>query len=92
MESRAGRTEIKGGSSDNMNTFIFRKSYYSGLTQLKPEKRLEAYEAIMRYAFDGDPVDVSPECAPVLAVIFDSVDADLRKYEQKRMEGQELDD
>lgn len=75
-----------------MRTVIFRRNYYAGLAQLEPGKRLEAYDAIMRYAFEGERTDVSPECAPVLAVIFDSIDADFRRFERKTREEQGIDD
>lgn len=70
-----------------MRTFIFRRNYYAGLAQLEPSKRLEAYDAIMRYAFERERADVSPECAPVLSVVFDSIEEDFRRYEQRKEEG-----
>lgn len=73
-----------------MRQMIFRKNYYSGLKKLSPDKRLEAYDAIMCYVFNGELVDISPECVPVLAVIFDSIEADFRKYEKKIKEEQQV--
>lgn len=36
-----------------MKTIIFRFSYWYALSLLEPEQRLEAYDAIMSYAFIG---------------------------------------
>ena len=72
-----------------MRQMIFRKNYYLLLTMLEPEKRIEAYDAIMRYAFEGELVEVSPECKTVLTVIFDSIETDFKKYEQKMREKEE---
>lgn len=69
-------------------TFIFRSNYYLGLMRLEPDKRLEAYDAIMRYAFEGEQADVSQACAPMLAVIFDCIDTDFRKHEQRNGDGE----
>lgn len=67
-----------------MRQLIFRKSYYNGLCQLSPEKRLEAYDAIMEYAFgEGDGKLPSEDLRPILTVILDSINLDFDRYEAK---------
>jgi hypothetical protein len=61
---------------------LFRKNYYLGLMKLSPEKRLEAYDAIMKYAFDGEVVETSAECAPLLASVFESINLDFERYKK----------
>ena len=50
--------------------------------KLSPEKRLEAYDAIMKYAFDGEVVETSAECAPLLASVFESINLDFERYKK----------
>lgn len=67
-----------------MKQLIFRKNYYEGISLLPDKERLEAYDAIMRYAFTGERVETSDLCVPLLSVIFFSMDADWEKYEAKK--------
>ena len=46
----------------------FFKSYYEGIQQVPEEYRLEAYEAIMKYAFDG--IEPSEDASPWAQIIF----------------------
>lgn len=67
-----------------MRQMIFRKNYYEGISKLPDKERLEAYEAIMKYAFTGERTATSNLCAPLLTVVFCSMDADFEKYEKKK--------
>lgn len=71
-----------------MRQLIFRKSYYDALMKMTPEQRLEAYDAIMAYAFDGEEMETSAGVAPVLSIIFDSIDQDFRRYEAAKEGGE----
>lgn len=64
-----------------MKTFIFRSSYWGALSLLEPEQRLEAYDAIMTYAFTGQAKKVSKVCAPAFSLICSSIDCDRNKWE-----------
>lgn len=46
----------------------FFKSYYEGIQQVPEEYRLEAYEAIMKYVFDG--IEPSEDASPWAQIIF----------------------
>ena len=67
---------------------IFRKTYYTGLKGLDPEKRLEAYDAIMQYAFETPPElsTLSKDACPVVSIILDSIEADFQRWKVKREE------
>lgn len=67
-----------------MRQMIFRKNYYEGISKLPDKERLEAYEAIMKYAFAGERAETSDLCAPLLTVVFCSMDADFDRYEAKK--------
>lgn len=67
-----------------MRQMIFRKHYYEGISKLPDKERLEAYEAIMKYAFTGERAATSDLCAPLLTVIFCSMDVDFEMYEAKK--------
>lgn len=45
------------------------------------------YDAIMKYAFFGEVVESSSECAPLLSMIFESINIDIERYENKCKEG-----
>lgn len=66
-----------------MRQLLFRKSYYNGISELSPENQLEMYSAIMRYAFEGETVEVSKECKPLFSMIMESMNWDIAKYERK---------
>ena len=71
-----------------MRQILFRKVYYEGISKLPEDHQLEAYNAIMKYGFTGEVVEYSSECAPVLAMIFSSIDADIDRYERRCREGE----
>ena len=48
--------------------FTFFVSYYEGLKQVPEEHRLEAYEAIMDYVFEG--VEPSDDASPWVQIVF----------------------
>lgn len=69
-----------------MRQLIFRKNYYVGIETMEPQKRLEAYEAIMKYAFRGEVVALSPELRPFMSMVTHSIDSDFRKYDRAKKE------
>lgn len=66
-----------------MRQLLFRKSYYTGISKLPPDKQVEVYDAIMRYAFNGELGALSPAAAPLFYTIAESINADVEKYERK---------
>lgn len=66
-----------------MRQLIFRKCYYEGIAKLSEKAQLEAYTAIMKYAFSTETIDQSSECAPLLSMIFYSIDGDMERYEKR---------
>lgn len=69
-----------------MKTIIFRSSYWDALSLFEPEQRLEAYDAIMAYAFTGTLKKPSKEVVPVVSLICSSIDFDYSKYETAKKE------
>jgi hypothetical protein len=69
-----------------MRQLIFRKSYYVGIEKLPADQRLEVYDAIMKYAFTGEVVDVTKSCTPLLSMIVESISRDFDRYEQRYRE------
>ena len=70
-----------------MIQLLFRKVYYDGIQELPEGRQLEAYNAIMKYSFTGDVPEHSNECAPLLTMIFRSIDEDRSRYEKRCREG-----
>lgn len=69
-----------------MRHLLFRRSYYKGISKLPPEQRVEVYDAIMRYAFNGEYSKLSPAGTALFSTIADSIDADVEKYERNKAE------
>lgn len=65
-----------------MRQLIFRKNYYEAISMLPEKAQLEAYTAIMKYAFSTDTIAPSGECAPLLSMIFSSLDKDFERFEK----------
>ena len=64
------------------NSFVFYKDWVEALSELSDAERLEAYEAIFRFAFEG----VKPEDRLIriaTASIFKSISRDNDKFEEK---------
>lgn len=62
------------------NGFVFLTSYYEALSPLPDAERLQIYDAIFRYVFEG----VTPELPPLLAGYFSlvkpNIDASIKRY------------
>ena len=69
--------------------FTFFISYYKGLKQVPEEYRLEAYEAIMDYVFEGvEPSDdISPWVQIVFRMVKPTIDSGLTDKENGRKGG-----
>ena len=67
-----------------MRNLLFRRTYFNALKKMNPEHRLEAYDAIMAYAFEEDETEVSDAVAPVMEMILDNIGNDFRRYEAAR--------
>ena len=70
-----------------MRQLLFRRVYFDGISRLPENRQLEAYNAVMNYGFTGEIAECSDECAPVLAMIFASINADIERYERRCREG-----
>lgn len=61
--------------------FPFFESYYEALRGLPDDERLQMYDALLSYVFDG----VTPELPPVLTSLWvlvrPNIDASLRRYQ-----------
>jgi hypothetical protein len=87
-EKRSLKNKIIEGEQ-NMRSIIIRKSYYSGIKELSPENRLEVYDAIMHSAFENTPPDISAlsnEARSVAACVIDCIEADYKRFLEKRGE------
>lgn len=64
------------------NTLIFYKDWYDSMEGLTDEERLAVYDAVMRYAFEGEmPSDRLTKYAT--AIMFKCIDRDNGKFEEK---------
>lgn len=88
IKNERNRVKEKKSTMTMKRQLIFRKTYYTGLKGLDPEKRLEAYDAIMQYAFATPPElsTLSKDVRPVVSIILDSIEADFQRWKVKREE------
>lgn len=88
IRNERNRVKEKKSTMTMKRQLIFRKTYYTGLKGLDPEKRLEAYDAIMQYAFETPPElsTLSKDARPVVSIILDSIEADFQRWKVKREE------
>lgn len=70
-----------------MRQLIFRRLYYTGISKLPEKQQSEVYDAIMRYAFNGELVEVSDASKPIFATIIESVNNDIERYESRHKGG-----
>lgn len=85
---RNERSKTKEKVMTMKRQLVFRKTYYTGIKGLDPEKRLEAYDAIMQYAFETPPElsTLSKDVRPVVSIILDSIEADFQRWKAKQEE------
>ena len=69
-----------------MRHLLFRKLYYFGISKFPKEQQADIYDAVMRYAFSGEIVEVPDECKPLFSTIVESINNDVERYERKRKE------
>lgn len=88
IKNERNRVKEKRSTMTMKRQLVFRKTYYTGLKGLDPEKRLEAYDAIMQYAFETPPElsTLSKDVRPVVSIILDSIEADFQRWKVKREE------
>lgn len=67
---------------------VFHESYYDAIKLLPDEKRLEAYDALMRYEFEGDdPEELSYEVELIFTILKPLLDAAAKKREDGKKGG-----
>ena len=67
------------------NSFVFYKDWWQVLEDLPEEERLQAYEAICSYAFDG-VVPQNNVIKAVTGLMRTAIDRDNKKFEDKCVE------
>lgn len=66
-----------------MNSFIFHKRYYKAICTLPENKRLEAFNAICAYAFEGEITGLPGEMELAFMFIRETIDTETERYERK---------
>lgn len=68
--------------------FVFLPSYYEAISELPPEERLTVYDALCRYALEGQwPEDLRGVARIVLTLIRPTLDRGQQKYKAARESG-----
>lgn len=68
----------------NEHGFVFLPSYFLALNRLSDADRLVAYDAVMRYAFEGaEPKGLPPALESLFDLLRPNVDAGIKRYRSK---------
>jgi len=65
----------------NRNSFIFYRSFYEAITELPDEEKGRIYDAIFKYALDGECASLSGVEKAIFTLIKPQIDANQKKYE-----------
>ncbi len=69
-------------------SIVFYKSFYEAIRELEPELQVEIYNALFDYGFEGIENNLSPIAKAVFTLIKPQIDANARKKEQGKINGQ----
>jgi len=70
--------------NDAVNGFVFYRSYYDAIETLSMKNKLIVYEAIARYALNGEePMNLPIRALGIFKVTMRNLDANRRKYLKK---------
>ena len=62
-------------------SFVFYKDWYKAVAKMDDATRLEVYDGIMRYAFDGEVGEISPMANVALNFVLPKMLRDIERYE-----------
>ena len=62
------------------DSLLFYKSFYDAIKELDPADQAACYDAIFRYAFHGEEVELTGICKAIFLLIKPQIDANNQKY------------
>jgi hypothetical protein len=63
------------------NSCIFYKSFYDSIKELDPKDQVQIYNAIFKYQFDNELVDLKGVCKSIFTLIIPQLEANNKRYE-----------
>lgn len=63
------------------NSCIFYKSFYDSIKELDPKDQVKIYNAIFKYQFDNELVDLKGVCKSIFTLIIPQLEANNKRYE-----------
>lgn len=64
-------------------SFIFYRDWYEGMRELDASVKAELYEAIIKYALDGEMPELSPSAKMIFSFLMPKIERDMRRYEER---------
>ena len=59
---------------------IFYRSFYESIKELTPEQRVQIYDAIFKYEFDNEEVELTGVCKSIFTLIIPQLEANNKRY------------
>ena len=63
------------------NSCIFYKSFYDSIKELDPKDQVQIYNAIFKYQFDNELVDLKGVCKSIFTLVIPQLEANNKRYE-----------
>ena len=67
-------------------SFVFYRSYYEAVSKLTLQQQTKIFQAICKYALDGEEPELSGALEAVFILIKPQIDANNKKYENGKKE------
>lgn len=59
---------------------IFYRSFYESIKELTPEQQVQIYDAIFKYEFDNEEVELTGVCKSIFTLIIPQLEANNKRY------------
>lgn len=62
------------------DSFIFYKSFYDSIKELDPLDQVQIYDAIFKYQFEGEEIELNGVCKSIFTLIIPQLEANNKRY------------
>jgi len=69
------------------DSFIFYKSFYDSIKELDPKDQVQIYNAIFKYQFEEEEIELNGVCKSIFILIIPQLEANNKRYENGKKGG-----
>ena len=62
------------------DSFVFYKSFYDSIKELDPKDQVQIYDAIFKYQFEGNDIELKGVCKSIFTLIIPQLEANNKRY------------